>query len=166
MDKGVYLAATSIRADKMRQQNQSHEMANLSTIGFKKAFQVTQVTYRVDTDNSLSSRFYKVADTLGEAGGGVGGVRGAAMVMRVRTGPAGQPRRRRITCHARPDERGWRCVPTATGFGQRWPLQQPAAPAGSTPVSRGHSAWAGGRSGRGRGGSTARGGHESGSYRP
>ena len=65
MDKGVYLAATSIRADKMRQQNQAHEMANLSTIGFKKAFQVTQVTYRVDTDNSLSSRFYKVADTLG-----------------------------------------------------------------------------------------------------
>ena len=62
------------------------------------------------------------------------------MVTRVRTGPAGQPRRRRITCHARPDERGWRCVPMATGFGQRWPLQQPAAPAGSTPVSRGHSA--------------------------
>ena len=62
------------------------------------------------------------------------------MVTRVRTGPTGQPRRRRITCHARPDERGWRCVPMATGFGQRWPLQQPAAPAGSTPVSRGHSA--------------------------
>ena len=72
---------------------------------------------------------------VGRWGGG-----SAAMVTRVRTGPAGQPRRRRITCHARPDERGWRCVPMATGFGQRWPLQQPAAPAGSTPVSRGHSA--------------------------
>ena len=65
MDKGIYLAATSIRADKMRQQNQTHEMANISTIGFKKAFQMTQVTYRVDSENSLSSRFYKVADTLG-----------------------------------------------------------------------------------------------------
>ena len=60
------------------------------------------------------------------------------MVTRVRTGPTGQPRRRRITCHARPDERGWRCVPMATGFGQRWPLQQqPAAPAGSTPCQQG-----------------------------
>jgi len=66
MDKGVYLAATSIRADKLRQQNQAHEMSNLSTIGFKKAFQMTQVTYRVDGENSLSSRFYKVADTLGQ----------------------------------------------------------------------------------------------------
>ena len=65
MDKGIYLAATSIRADKMRQQNQTHEMANISTIGFKKAFQMTQVTYRVDGESSLSSRFYKVADTLG-----------------------------------------------------------------------------------------------------
>ena len=59
------------------------------------------------------------------------------MVTRVRTGPTGQPRRRRITCHARPDERGWRCVPMATGFGQRWPLQQLAAPAGSTPCQQG-----------------------------
>ncbi len=65
MDKGVYLAASSIRADKLRQQNQAHEMSNLSTIGFKKAFQMTQMTYRVDGENSLSSRYYKVADTLG-----------------------------------------------------------------------------------------------------
>ena len=65
MDKGIYLATTSIKADKLRQQNQAHEMANLSTIGFKKAFQMTNVTYRVDGENSLSSRFYKVADKLG-----------------------------------------------------------------------------------------------------
>lgn len=65
MDKGVYLAATSIRADNLRQQNQAHEMANLSTIGFKKAFQINQVTYRVDGEESLSSRFYKVSKDLG-----------------------------------------------------------------------------------------------------
>ena len=65
MDKGIYLATTSIKADKLRQQNQAHEMANLSTIGFKKAFQMKNVTYRVDGENSLSSRFYKVADKLG-----------------------------------------------------------------------------------------------------
>ena len=40
MDKGVYLAATSIRADNLRQQNQAHEMSNIATIGFKKAFQM------------------------------------------------------------------------------------------------------------------------------
>ena len=65
MDKGIYLASTSIKVDKLRQQNQAHEMANLATVGFKKNFQMTQATYRVDGENSLSSRFYKVADTLG-----------------------------------------------------------------------------------------------------
>ena len=65
MDKGVYLAATSIRADNLRQQNQAHEMSNIATIGFKKAFQINQVTYRVDSGNALSSRFYKVAEGLG-----------------------------------------------------------------------------------------------------
>ena len=65
MDKGVYLAATSIRADKLRQQNQAHEMSNVSTIGFKKAFRMNQVTYRVDGEDSLSSRFYKVSESLG-----------------------------------------------------------------------------------------------------
>ena len=64
MDKGVYLAATSIRADNLRQQNQAHEMSNIATIGFKKAFQINQVTYRVDSGNALSSRFYKVAEGI------------------------------------------------------------------------------------------------------
>ena len=65
MDKGIYLAASSINADRLKQQNQAHEMANISSVGFKKAFQMTQATYRVDGDSSLSSRFYKVAEALG-----------------------------------------------------------------------------------------------------
>jgi len=65
MDKGVYLAASSIRADRLRQQNQAHEMSNISTVGFKKAFQMNQVTYRADGEDSLSSRFYKVSEGLG-----------------------------------------------------------------------------------------------------
>lgn len=65
MDKGVYLAVSSIKADRLRQQNQAHEMSNISTIGFKKAFQVQQSTYRVDVDGSLSSRFFKVSVGLG-----------------------------------------------------------------------------------------------------
>mgnify|MGYP001180295970 FL=1 len=65
MDKGIYTAVASIRSDKLRQINQMHEMSNISTAGFKKAFQMTNGTYRVDSDDSLSSRFYKVAETLG-----------------------------------------------------------------------------------------------------
>jgi flagellar basal-body rod protein FlgF len=65
MDKGIYTAAASIRSDKLRQLNQAHEMSNVSSVGFKKAFQISDKTYRVDGENSLSSRFFKTSVSLG-----------------------------------------------------------------------------------------------------
>ena len=65
MDKGIYTAAASIRSDKLRQLNQTHEMSNVSSVGFKKAFQISDKTYRVDGESSLSSRFFKTSVSLG-----------------------------------------------------------------------------------------------------
>jgi flagellar basal-body rod protein FlgF len=65
MDKGIYTAAASIRSDKLRQLNQTHEMSNVSSVGFKKAFQILDQTYRVDGENALSSRFFKTSVSMG-----------------------------------------------------------------------------------------------------
>jgi flagellar basal-body rod protein FlgF len=65
MDKGIYTAAASIRSDKLRQLNQTHEMSNVSSVGFKKAFQISDQTYRVDGENALSSRFFKTSVSMG-----------------------------------------------------------------------------------------------------
>ena len=40
MDKGIYTAVGSINAQRMQETNAVHELANVSTIGFKKAYQI------------------------------------------------------------------------------------------------------------------------------
>ena len=41
MDKGIYTALGSIKADRVKQGNSIHDVANVSTIGFKKAFEAS-----------------------------------------------------------------------------------------------------------------------------
>ena len=48
MDKGIYTAVGSINAKRNIEANAGHELANGSTIGFKKADQMALQTYRVD----------------------------------------------------------------------------------------------------------------------
>ena len=50
MDKGIYTAVGSINAQRMQETNAIHELANVSTVGFKKAYQIALETYRVDGD--------------------------------------------------------------------------------------------------------------------
>ena len=60
MDKAIYMAVNSIKADKIKQINAVHEVANVSHCrGFKKAFDLTVETYRVDLPGlSLQGSFY------------------------------------------------------------------------------------------------------------
>ncbi len=50
MDKGIYTAVGSINAQRLQETNAVHELANVSTIGFKKAYQIALQSYRVDAD--------------------------------------------------------------------------------------------------------------------
>jgi len=50
MDKGIYTAVASINSQRMQEHNAVHELANVSTAGFKKAYQMALQTYRVDGD--------------------------------------------------------------------------------------------------------------------
>ena len=65
MDKALFTAINSIKADKMRQLNSVHEISNVSTTGFKKAFQLTMETNRVDLPGSFTTRYLATPDTLG-----------------------------------------------------------------------------------------------------
>ena len=65
MDKALFTAINSIKADKMRQLNSVHEVSNVSTTGFKKAFQLTMETNRVDLPGSFTTRASATPDTLG-----------------------------------------------------------------------------------------------------
>ena len=65
MDKALFTAINSIKADKMRQLNSVHEVSNVSTTGFKKAFQLTMETHRVDLPGSFTTRYLATPDTLG-----------------------------------------------------------------------------------------------------
>ena len=56
MDKGIYTAVGSINAQRARETNSVHELANVSTIGFKKAYQMALQSYRVDGDG-FKTRF-------------------------------------------------------------------------------------------------------------
>ena len=48
MDKGIFTAVTSINSEKRKEINNVHHLSNVSTIGFKKAFQASIDTIRVD----------------------------------------------------------------------------------------------------------------------
>ena len=98
-------------------------------------------------------------------GGGVGGVpRWSRECAQAPLGSPGAGASR--ATHVRTREDGDVCQwPQALASGGHCSSSQQRLLA-ARPVSRGHSAWAGGRSGRGRGGSTARGGHEGRSNRP
>ena len=65
MDKAIYMAVNSIKADKIKQINAVHEVANVSTVGFKKAFDLTVETFRVDLPGSFTSRFLLTPEELG-----------------------------------------------------------------------------------------------------
>ena len=56
MDKGIFTAVTSINSEKRREINNVHHLSNVSTIGFKKAFQASIDTIRVDGPG-LQTRF-------------------------------------------------------------------------------------------------------------
>ena len=56
MDKGIYTAVGSINAQRLQETNAVHELANVSTIGFKKAYQIALESYRVDGDG-FKTRF-------------------------------------------------------------------------------------------------------------
>lgn len=56
MDKGIYTAVGSINAQRMQETNAIHELANVSTVGFKKAYQIALESYRVDGDG-FKTRF-------------------------------------------------------------------------------------------------------------
>lgn len=66
MDKGIYTALSSIKADRLKQGNSIHDVSNVSTIGFKKAFETSITTYRVDVPGALTSRYFRTADYLGK----------------------------------------------------------------------------------------------------
>ena len=57
MDKAAHIAVNSIKADKIRQINLLHEMSNVSTVGFKKVFDIYSTTLRVDVEGTYGSRF-------------------------------------------------------------------------------------------------------------
>ena len=65
MDKAIFMAVNSIKADKIKQINAVHEVANVSTVGFKKAFDLTVETFRVDLPGSFTSRFLLTPEELG-----------------------------------------------------------------------------------------------------
>ncbi|MEK9652506.1 MAG: flagellar basal body rod C-terminal domain-containing protein [Betaproteobacteria bacterium] len=65
MDKAIHTAINSIKADKLKQLNSVHEIANVSTTGFKKAFQLTTETNRVDLPGSYTSRYLLTPNALG-----------------------------------------------------------------------------------------------------
>ena len=50
MDKGIYTAVASINSQRMQETNSVHELANVSTFGFKKAYQMALQSYRVEGD--------------------------------------------------------------------------------------------------------------------
>ena len=50
MDKGIFTAVASINSQRMQETNSVHELANVSTFGFKKAYQMALQSYRVDGD--------------------------------------------------------------------------------------------------------------------
>ena len=56
MDKGIYTAVGSINAQRLQETNAIHELANVSTVGFKKAYQIALQSYRVDGDG-FKTRF-------------------------------------------------------------------------------------------------------------
>ena len=56
MDKGIYTAVGSINAQRMQETNAIHELANVSTVGFKEAYQIALESYRVDGDG-FKTRF-------------------------------------------------------------------------------------------------------------
>ena len=64
MDKGIYTAIGSINAQRMQETNAVHELANVSTIGFKKAYQMALQSYRVDGDG-FKTRFLATNEELG-----------------------------------------------------------------------------------------------------
>ncbi len=66
MDKGIYTALSSIKADRLKQGNSIHDVSNVSTIGFKKAFETNITTYRIDVPGALTSRYFRTADYLGK----------------------------------------------------------------------------------------------------
>ena len=66
MDKGIYTALSSIKADRLKQGNSIHDVSNVSTIGFKKAHETNITTYRVDVPGALTSRYFRTADYLGK----------------------------------------------------------------------------------------------------
>jgi flagellar basal-body rod protein FlgF len=64
MDKGIYTAVGSINAQRMQETNAVHELANVSTIGFKKAYQIALEPYRVDGDG-FKTRFLTANSSSG-----------------------------------------------------------------------------------------------------
>ena len=65
MDKAAHIAVNSIKADKIRQINFMHEIANVSTVGFKKAFDLYSKTHRIDVEGTYSSRYVVTPHELG-----------------------------------------------------------------------------------------------------
>jgi flagellar basal-body rod protein FlgF len=65
MDKGIYTAVASINSQRMQETNSVHELANVSTFGFKKAYQMALQSYRVDGDG------YKTRYLAGNAAQGI-----------------------------------------------------------------------------------------------
>ena len=50
MDKGIYTAVGSINAQRMQETNAIHELANVSTVGFKKGLSDCSGVLSVDGD--------------------------------------------------------------------------------------------------------------------
>jgi flagellar basal-body rod protein FlgF len=65
MDKGIFTAVASINSQRMQETNSVHELANVSTFGFKKAYQMALQSYRVDGDG------YKTRFLAGNAAQGI-----------------------------------------------------------------------------------------------
>ena len=65
MDKAIHTAINSIKADKIKQLNSVHEISNVSTTGFKKAFKLTTETSRVDVPGSFTTRYLVAPEMLG-----------------------------------------------------------------------------------------------------
>ena len=62
MDRLVFTATTSMSESRLDRQNMTHELANVATTGFKKAFQVANRSVRVEGDG-FDSRFLPRAST-------------------------------------------------------------------------------------------------------
>lgn len=65
MDKAIHTAINSIKADKIKQLNAVHEISNVSTTGFKRAFKLTTETSRVDVPGSFTTRYLVAPEMLG-----------------------------------------------------------------------------------------------------